>query len=64
MPMLLCRWSLNGSPTHDWGKFMTTKRKELRRLNDIHSNMLEKVSTKSSFAICLCPLHALFQPAH
>ena len=22
---------------------MTTKRKELRRLNDIHSNMLEKV---------------------
>ena len=37
------RWSLNGTPTHDWGKFMGTKRKELRRLNDIHSNMLDKV---------------------
>ncbi|KAL3141576.1 hypothetical protein ABBQ32_004819 [Trebouxia sp. C0010 RCD-2024] len=39
-------WSLNGKPTHDWGRFMATKRKELKRLNDIHSNMLEKAGVK------------------
>ncbi|DBA77148.1 hypothetical protein WJX77_010382 [Trebouxia sp. C0004] len=39
-------WSLNGTPTHDWAKFMSTKRKELKRLNDIHSNMLDKAGVK------------------
>lgn len=39
-------WSLNGTPTHDWAKFMGTKRKELKRLNDIHSNMLDKAGVK------------------
>lgn len=39
-------WTLNGTPTHDWGKFMATKRKELKRLNDIHSNMLDKAGVK------------------
>ncbi len=43
MPCWCPRWSLNGTPTHDWAKFMGTKRKELKRLNDIHSNMLDKV---------------------
>jgi len=44
LTVLPLSWTLNGTPSHDWGKFMATKRKELKRLNDIHSNMLDKVS--------------------
>ena len=49
------RWSLNGTPTHDWKKFMATKRKELKRLNDIHENMLDKACRLlSCFAFAYC----------
>lgn len=55
MPGCFCRWSLNGTPTHDWAKFMGTKRKELKRLNDIHSNMLDKVLCQTAVTLCkLC----------